>query len=139
MDCFLDNEDAILQGRFDVPLLSQVPMCADFDRLVDFARERIYCAPEVVGIQTAGYQVVGELLERFVQVVDDVAEQGERASPRSTMIIRLVPEQFLGEGRIPSPDPYTRLLRLTDFVSGMTDSFAVSLYKKITGISLPGA
>jgi dGTPase len=139
MDCFLDNEDAILAGRFDLPLLSQVPMCGDFDRLVDFARERIYCAPEVVGIQTAGYQVVGELLERFVQVVDDVAEHGERASPRSTMIIRLVPEQFLGEGRIPSPDPYTRLLRLTDFVSGMTDSFAVSLYKKITGISLPGA
>ena len=30
------------------------------------------------------------------------------------------------------------LLMLTDFVSGMTDSYAVSLYKKVTGISLPG-
>jgi dGTPase len=54
------------------------------------------------------------------------------------MIIRLIPEQFLGDGRAPAADPYTRLLRLTDFVAGMTDSFAVSLYKKITGISLPG-
>jgi dGTPase len=139
MDCFLDNEAAMLAGAFDVPLLAQIPMSATFDRLVDFARERIYCAPEVVGIQTAGYQVVGELLERFAQVVDDVAEHGERASPRSQMIIRLVPEQFLGEGGSPAPDPYTRLLRLTDFVAGMTDSFAVSLYKKITGISLPGS
>ena len=34
--------------------------------------------------------------------------------------------------------PYPRLLSLTDFIAGMTDSYAVSLYKKITGISLPG-
>ena len=39
---------------------------------------------------------------------------------------------------MPSNDPYTRLLLLTDFVAGMTDSYAVSLYKKVTGISLPG-
>jgi dGTPase len=54
------------------------------------------------------------------------------------MMIRLIPEQFIGDGAIPVQDDYTRLLRLTDFVSGMTDSYAVSLYKKVTGISLPG-
>jgi dGTPase len=35
-------------------------------------------------------------------------------------------------------DLYLRLLRIIDFVSGMTDSFAVSLFRKIKGISLPG-
>jgi dGTPase len=30
-----------------------------------------------------------------------------------------------------------RTLKVTDFISGMTDSFAVSLYKQLTGISLP--
>ena len=54
------------------------------------------------------------------------------------MLIRLVPEQFIGPGRVPVEDAYLRLLLLTDFVSGMTDSYAVSLYKKVTGISLPG-
>jgi dGTPase len=54
------------------------------------------------------------------------------------MMIRLIPEQFIGPHGIPAEDDYTRLLRLTDFVSGMTDSYAVSLYKKVTGISLPG-
>jgi dGTPase len=52
--------------------------------------------------------------------------------------LRLVPEQFIGPGREPVQDAYQRLLLLTDFVSGMTDSYAVSLYKKVTGISLPG-
>ena len=138
VDCFMDNEAAMLAGHFDVPLLDCLPMSAALDALVDCAAQRIYCAPEGVSIQAAGFQVVSDLLERFSQVVDDVAEHGERASPRSRMLIRLVPEQFIGPARVPVDDPYLRLLLLTDFVAGMTDSYAVSLYKKVTGISLPG-
>jgi dGTPase len=135
---FMDNEAAILAGRFDVPLLEELPLRGALDALIENARQRIYCAPEVVSIQAAGFQVVGDLLDRFTQVVDDVAHRGEQASPRSRMLIRLVPEQFIGPERVPTADPYRRLLLLTDFVSGMTDSYAVSLYKKVTGISLPG-
>ncbi len=47
--------------------------------------------------------------------------RGERASPRSLMMIRLIPEQFIGLGRRPVADDYARLLKLTDFVAGMTD------------------
>jgi dGTPase len=138
VECFMDNEAEILAGRYDVPLLQDLPIRRELDALIELARERIYCAPEVVSVQAAGFQVVGDLLDRFTQVVDDVAERGEQASPRSRMLIQLVPEQFIGPGRVPVADPYLRLLRLTDFVSGMTDSYAVSLYKKVTGISLPG-
>jgi len=137
-DCFLDNDQAILDGRFDEPLLTRVPKRSELDRLLDVARERIYCAPEVVEIETAGFEVICELLERFALVMDDIAENGDRATPKSRITSLLVPEQFIGPGRQPSPRLYTRLLRLTDFVSGMTDSYAVSLYKKVTGISLPG-
>ena len=138
LECFMDNESEILAGRFDRPLLDELPVSVELGALIEMARRRIYCAPEVVSIQAAGFQVVSDLLERFVQVVDDVAEKGERASPRSLMLIRLIPEQFIGRDGVPSEDPYLRLLLLTDFVSGMTDSYAVSLYKKVTGISLPG-
>ena len=139
MDCFLDNEQAILDGDFDQSLLSQFPRRAGMDRLIEVASERIYRASEVVEIQAAGFQVIGDLLERFIQVLDNLAEQGEQATPKSLMISRLIPEQFIGAGRIPSGNFYTRLLRLTDFIAGMTDSYAVSLYKKITGISLPNS
>lgn len=139
MDCFLDNEEMILAGQFDEPLLNQFPKRAEMDRLIEVAMDRIYQATEVVEIQAAGFQVIGDLLERFIQVLDDIAEQGTEASAKSKMISRLIPEQFIGPNRIPSPNTYTRLLRLTDFVAGMTDSYAVSLYKKLTGISLPNA
>lgn len=137
-DCFLDNEQAILDGSFDDPLLKLVPKQAELDQLLVVARDKIYCAPEVVEIETAGFEVISELLDRFAQVLDDIAERGERATPKSRMTVLLVPEQFIGPNRIPSPELYTRLLRLTDFVAGMTDSYAVALYKKLTGISLPG-
>lgn len=138
LECFMDNEAAILGGQFDAPLLGELALSEQLNALIRIARQRIYCAPEVVSIQAAGFQVVGDLLERFVHVVDDIAEQGDRASSRSRMLIHLIPEQFIGPDRVPNPDAYQRLLLLTDFVSGMTDSYAVTLYKKVTGISLPG-
>jgi dGTPase len=138
MSCFLDNETEILAGRFDAPLMSHIQRRNEMDRLIEVASDRIYCAPEVVEIETAGFQVISELLERFILILDDIAERGDAASPRSKMMVRLIPDQFIGPGRRPAEDGYTRLLKLTDFVSGMTDSYAVSLYKKVTGISLPG-
>jgi dGTPase len=138
MVCFLDLEDEILAGRFDEPLMTRLPKREAMDRLISVARERIYCAPEVVGIQAAGFQVIGDLLDRFIRALDDLAEHGEGAAPKSLMLAHLVPLQFKGEAGVPSLSLYTRLLQLTDFIAGMTDSYAVSLYKKVTGISLPG-
>ncbi|MCP3868563.1 MAG: dNTP triphosphohydrolase [Gammaproteobacteria bacterium] len=138
MSCFLDNEADLLAGRFDQPLMVNLPSREAMDRLVDVARKRIYCAPEVVEIQAAGFQVIGELLERLIQSLDNLAEQGDKADSRSRMLAYLVPDQFKGAGDGFSGNHYLRLLQLTDYVSGMTDSYAVSIYKKLTGISLPG-
>ncbi len=137
LECFLDHETDILTGAHDTPLLDAIPQHREMDCLIDAARDRIYCAQEVVEIQAAGFEVISGLLDRFAQVLDDIAAHGASASPRSRMMVRLLPEQFIGAGRIPDTDPYLRLLHLTDFISGMTDSYAVSLYKKVTGISLP--
>jgi dGTPase len=138
-DCFLDLEPDILAGRFDEPLLSQIPHRQAMDRLIEVGADKLYCAPEVVEIETAGFEVMSELLTRFIQALDDIALHGSGATPKSRMMVRLIPEQFIGPSRIPEPDLYGRLLRLTDFVAGMTDSYAVSTYKKLTGISLPNA
>jgi len=38
---------------------------------------------------------------------------------------------------INSPDFETRVMAVIDFISGMTDVFALDIYQKIQGISLP--
>ena len=100
---------------------------------------RVVKAPRGVGIEAAGFEVLGGLLEIFVSALNDAARKGTGASTRSKKLLQLLPAESLGPGRAPDADPYTRLLKMTDFVSGMTDSYAVSLYRKVRGISLPGA
>ena len=37
------------------------------------------------------------------------------------------------------PSAYERALRVTDYIASMTDSYAVTLYRRLKGISLPGS
>ncbi|MDX1654823.1 MAG: deoxyguanosinetriphosphate triphosphohydrolase [Candidatus Competibacteraceae bacterium] len=135
--CFMDQEAAILAGTFTEELLDRIPGAGPMGQLRRLGEERVYISRPVVEVEAAGFQVLGGMLEAFVGTVNDIAQRGSGASAKSRMLIHLIPEQFVGPGRVPDRDLYRRVLRITDFVSGMTDSYAVGLYKKITGISLP--
>lgn len=134
-DAFLANEAAILAGEFDEELLSlDLPSRDALQHIKTRSRETIYATPRGLEIEAAGYEVLGGLLDVFYGAADDIARHGRKAARKSEKLLALVPRQFLA----PDAAPYERLLRMTDFVSGMTDSYAVSLYKKVRGISLPG-
>jgi dGTPase len=132
---FIERENEILEGRFDEPLLSIVEAKSALERIFMKSKESVYSAPSVIEVEAAGFDVVGGLLETLVGAATDCAENPKGGSSRSKKYLQLLPSRFSKE----ETDPYKRLLRITDYVSGMTDSFAVSLYKKIKGISLPNA
>ncbi|HNM82217.1 MAG TPA: hypothetical protein PKL28_14265, partial [Rhodocyclaceae bacterium] len=100
------------------------------------AKETIYVARPALEIETAGFEVLGGLLELFTRAVEAGAG-AERMTTRERMLLRLLPDQFLGHDGEPDADPYVRLLQVADFVAGMTDSYAVDLYRKLKGIDLP--
>jgi dGTPase len=134
---FLENEADILSGVFDADLLEASPIATPLQAIKQVARENIYVARPALEIETAGFEVLGGLLSLFVAAVE--AGAGARpAAPRERMLLKLLPAQFLGPQGRPHADPYLRLLRVTDFVTGMTDSYAVDLYRKLKGIDLPG-
>lgn len=134
---FMAHEEAILAGQFPQALLDVIPAAAALQALKTRAEEKVYVARPVVEIGVAGFEVLAGLLEAFVGAVNDVAAHGSRAWPRNRMLLCLLPEQFIGPERQPDPVVYRRVLAMTDFIAGMTDSYAVALYKKMTGISLP--
>ncbi len=135
--CFMDHEDAMLAGDFHGELLDEIPAAAGMQALKDCGETRIYISRPVVEVEVAGFEVLGGLLDAFITTVNDIADHGPAASSKSRMLVHLIPEQFVGPGRCPVADVYRRVLAITDFVSGMTDSYAVTLFKKLTGISLP--
>ncbi len=135
---FLEKEPDMLSGHWDQPLLDHIPSGPALDKIRSRSIETIYATPRGVEIEAAGYEVLGGLLDVFFGAADDFARHGKAASARSRKLLELVPTQFLGNDRQPAAEPAERLRRMIDFVSGMTDSYAVSLYKKVRGISLPG-
>ncbi len=137
-EAFLASEEALLAGEFDQPLIEATPQRDAWQQIQTRSVESIYATPRGVEIEAAGFEVLGGLLEIFVSALNDAA-RGAVTSTRSRKLLQLLPAENLGPGRKPDADPYTRLMKMTDFVSGMTDSYAVSLYRKVRGISLPGA
>ncbi len=133
---FLENEEAILAGRFDEELLEQSPVGVPLQAVLKVAKETIYTARPALEIETAGFEVLGGLLALFVQAVEAGAGHGH-LSARERMLLKLLPSQFLGYNAEPDPDPYIRLLQVADFVAGMTDSYAIDMYRKLKGIDLP--
>ncbi|UCV01641.1 dGTP triphosphohydrolase [Dechloromonas denitrificans] len=133
---FLENEDAILKGEFDDELLTQSPAFFPLQAVLKLAKETIYTARPALEIETAGFEVLGALLGLFTQAVEAGAGHA-RFTTRERMLLKLLPAQFLGHGGEPDADPYIRLLQVADFVAGMTDSYAVDMYRKLKGVDLP--
>ena len=132
---FLDAESAILDGKFDTPLIDAIPAAAAMGEIQTISRKTISATERGVQIEIAGYEVLGGLLDVFSSALNDLAAHRDGASKRSAKLASQLPSECVTAARESSA--YERLMRLLDFVSGMTDSYAVGLYKRVKGIALP--
>jgi dGTPase len=130
---FMDEEKNILTGKFENELISQIKRANALKKIKDISIAKIYKSRSVVEREVAGYEVLGGLLDTFIDSYNDAFEG--KISSKNKSVFALLPKRISDEIH---GDLYMRLLRIIDFVSGMTDSFAVSLFRKIKGISLPG-
>ncbi len=125
---FLDCENEILTGNFDIPLASKLESNNKLKEIIEFTRQNVYESFNVVGVKVAGYEVLGGLLEEFISAINN------NNLSKSYLVKKLLPN-FKDSDE--NETLYRKLLKVTDYISGMTDSYAVSVFKKIKGISLP--
>lgn len=131
---FLDHERQILDGAFRRSLTDEIPSHADLEALKQLARERCYGVADVLEIELAGYEALGGLLEHFVPAV--IPEPSDRPrSGRERKSLELLRHHRVA---IDAGTLYERVLRVTDFVSGMTDRAALAIYRRLKGIAIPG-
>lgn len=126
---FVENEAAILDGTFAGPLIHHVGerVRKAYETCSQTAVSRIYCSKDVVDIELAGYQVISTLTDLMIEAV----RTPEKAYSR--LLINRVSPQY----DILAPTLYGRIQGVLDFISGMTDVYALDLYRKINGNSLP--
>jgi dGTPase len=131
---FVDNERDILSGKFDQALTD---LCQYNDALNVIARvsvDKIYRSQSVVEIEASGHEVLPGLLDEFIQAATHLVE-GKHSRKYSNLML-LLPEEIRAEMLQVRDEPYAVLRLVVDFVSGLTDRHALSLYRKIKGISL---
>ncbi len=128
-DIFWDNQELILNGTFKKSLIDHLtgPEWEAMETCKKVAFQRIYKHQSVVEIELSGFRILGTLLEEFTRAVTHPDHY------YSKMLLPFIPEQFT----VQSDEPlYNKLQSVLDFVSGMTDVYALDLYKKISGIGL---
>ena len=126
---FVEHEDEILSGTFEGSLIDHISTLQHeaYQRCIKFSVSRIYKSRPVLDVELSGYQIMQTLLEKFIEA----AVHPDRFY--SKHLISRVSSQY----NIGAPDLETRLMAVIDYISGMTDVYALEVYQKISGISLP--
>src|SRR5690606_27744366 len=98
-----------------------------YNNCSQFASENIYRSKDVLDVELAGYRIIGFLLETFIKAVNNPNHS------YSKLLLDRIPEQYDKD----SKTLYGRVQSIIDYISGMTDVYALDLYCKLTGIGLP--
>ncbi len=129
VEIFLTNEKAILSGQYNQPLLKELsPRKAKaFAECSSTAHQRIYRAKEVIDVELAGHKIFTALLDQLLEAL----HQPNYAY--SKVLLGRVSSQYNTD----EPTTYGKIQCALDFISGMTDVYALDLYRSMTGMNLP--
>ena len=129
VQAFVDNEAAILAGTFEGSLIgaiSPVPRDA-YKRCTKVSKAKIYQSKPVLDVELSGYHIMETLMHDLI---------GAAVHPEKYHSKQLI-HRFSSQYDIYSDDLETRIMAVIDYISGMTDIYALDIYQKINGISLP--
>jgi len=128
-ETFIANEESILSGSFEGSLLHNIPdpERSAFERCNALSWSKIYSASEVVDVELAGNRIISFLMDRLVGAVLNPELNYSR------LLLAKFPEQY----DVQSPTLFGKLQAVLDHISAMTDVYALDLYRKLNGMSLP--
>ncbi len=131
---FLDHEVDILSGKFDQALVDHCSSKQGLKEIIRVSVEKIYQARQVVEIEAAGHEILPGLLEEFTTA--GFYQMTRQKSRKYQNLQFLLPDDTRLAIQDQPENVYAMLRHILDFVSGLTDKHALSLYRKIKGISL---
>lgn len=147
VESFKKHYEEIMNGDFSGDLFNETkcqPLIVELKRI---ASEYCFSNKEVIALELVGDNVITGLLDKFVI---PIIECKKKPAPKTYegkifslfsnnfMYICCHDENVRGNPKdFSETSMYNRLLLITDYISGMTDSYAVNLYKQLMGFRLP--
>ena len=121
---FIENEEAILKGKFPYALTDKSKYKAQIDDIIKLSVKKIYQSREVIEKELSGYQMINNLLDKFITAYNNKYEG--KSTNYDKLLLALLPEKHIVE----KESLYDRLLHICHFISMLTDGKAL-LYNKI--------
>lgn len=127
VEIFRENYDLIMNAELHSSLMNNLHGSSKkaLSEVKKVAKSKIYNTKSVTEIQIAGHRILAELLEEYVNAVLS------NNTLYTSQLLQLLPSQLVYNG----DDLYRKILSVIDFIAGMTDVYALEVYRKIRGIS----
>lgn len=142
VDAFMANEQQLLAGAVEGDLIS---LCRDDVResvinAKSLARQKIYNTSRKVELEIGAYDVIGILFDTICKAVVHWVKQVP-LDYKEARVLQLIGEdtfpQSLRDYKDPHEKVYLALMRVIDYISGMTDNYATYLAKQFSGFGEP--
>lgn len=126
---FVAHEADILNGSFKGSLIDNIaePQREAYRRCSEVSYKKIYHSKPVLDVELSGYKIMETLMRTFISA----AVHPEKFHSQQLM------NRFSSQYDIHSSNLETRIMAVLDYISGMTDVYALDIYQKISGIALP--
>ncbi len=136
---FTSHYDAIMEGTYGKDLFSGTYGEKLMDLLGDMAYRHVFSSRAIYKMELTESTILNFLMDRLVQAVlyYDTDQKQDSIDRR---IVAFISDNYKNayriqaEGRSEAEKLYLRLLLVTDYVCGMTDSYAKRLYQEMNGI-----
>ena len=124
VEAFKAHYDTLMAGTFSGSLIEVSARADAFARIKEIARERIFKAPRKTELEVFGRNVIYRTLDGLIPLFDDLGKtwKAESLTAYHQQLARALGLHLEGIG-----NAYDALHALTDFVSGMTDRYAVKV------------
>jgi dGTPase len=123
---FVENEAAILQGKFHFALTDKSKYKAQMDDIIKLSVKNIYQSREVIEKELSGYQIINNLLDKFITAYNNTYDG--KSTNYDKLLMKILPEKH----HLEKESLYERLLHICHFISMLTDGKAVELNKIVT-------
>lgn len=137
-DCvaaFVDNYESIMEGEFTDSLIKKSKSAKVNNVLCGFAREHIYKDRAILAMEVVGCEVIHTLLNFLViNILNNKENKVKKYEGKIYNLLGPVLRKL--HENYTKRSIYDQLLLATDFISGLTDTYALNLYQKWSGIKL---
>ena len=124
---FMDNEDDILQGKFESALLDVCKFKAQIEDIIAISVKNVYQSKEVIDKEIAGYEILNQLLKSYGSLAYN-SYNGELSS-YDKLLLNTLPENVVFK----DDSLYDNLITVCLFISKLSDSNAMLLYNRLKG------